>query len=143
MSKFTRFLKQNKMTKANAFYPATKSLVDEQGKPLQWEIRALSTREDEAIREACMKEIPIPGKPHMYRPKLDSNKYLAKMVAESVVCPNLYDAELQDSYGVTNPEDLVREMVDNPGEYQDLAAFVQNFSGFDVSMEQKVDEAKN
>mgnify|MGYP002544732200 CR=1 FL=1 len=90
-----------------------------------------------------MKEIPIPGKPHMYRPKLDSNKYLAKMVAESVVCPNLYDAELQDSYGVTNPEDLVREMVDNPGEYQDLAAFVQNFSGFDVSMEQKVDEAKN
>lgn len=30
-------------------------------------------------------------------------KYLAKMVVSSVVYPDLYDRELQDSYGVMTP----------------------------------------
>jgi len=34
-------------------------------------------------------------------------------------------------------------MVDDPGEYSDLAAYVQKLQGFDVSFEEKVEEAKN
>ncbi len=64
-------------------------------------------------------------------------------MAASIVYPDLYDAELQDSYGVKTPEDLLLAMVDNPGEYSDLTAFVQKFQGFDVSFSDKVDEAKN
>lgn len=41
------------------------------------------------------------------------------------------------------PEDLVYEMVDDPGEYQDLCTWVQNFQGFSDSLDEKVDEAKN
>ena len=40
-------------------------------------------------------------------------------------------------------EDLVKEMVDDPGEYNDFVALVNKFNGFDVSMEDKVEEAKN
>ena len=65
------------------------------------------------------------------------------MIVASVVVPDLYDKELQDSYGVMTPEDLLLAMVDNPGEYNDLASFVQKFQGFDVSFSDKVDEAKN
>ena len=57
--------------------------------------------------------------------------------------PDLYDKELQDSYGAATPEDLLLAMVDDPGEYNELAAFVQKFQGFDVSFSDKVDEAKN
>ena len=38
------------------------------------------------------------------------------MVAASVVYPDLDNAELQDSYGVKRPEELLLEMVDDPGE---------------------------
>ena len=79
----------------------------------------------------------------MYRPKLKSSLYIQKMIAASVVMPDLFDAELQDSYGVKTPEDLLMAMVDDPGEYNDLAAFVQKFQGFNVSFEDKVKEAKN
>ena len=41
------------------------------------------------------------------------------------------------------PEDLLLSMVDDPGEYSELAAFVQKFQGFDVSFQEKVEEAKN
>jgi hypothetical protein len=79
----------------------------------------------------------------MFRPKVDTRKLVSKMIAASVVYPNLNDAQLQDSYGVTTPEDLLVKMVDNPSEYNDFANFVQNYSGFDVDINAKVEEAKN
>ena len=143
MSQFTRFMKKNKIQKENTTYAVTKSLVDENGKPLLWTIKPLSTKDNEAIRDECMVEVPIKGKPNMYRPKLNTSKYLAKMLVACIAEPNLYDKELQDSYGVMTPEDLLQAMVDDPGEYQDFATFVQNFNGFTTTLEDKVDEAKN
>lgn len=143
MSNFTRFMKKNKIQRENTTYAATKSLTDENGKPLEWVIKPLSTKDNESIRDDCMVDIPIKGKPNVYRPKLNTSKYLAKMIAACVVEPNLYDADLQDSYGVKTPEDLLQAMVDDPGEYQDFATFVQNYNGFNTSLDDKVDEAKN
>ena len=143
MSKFSRFMKSNKIGKENGFYAPTRSLCDEDGKPLAWEFRHITSKENEALRDECTIEVPITGKPNMYRPKVQSGKYIQKMIAASVVVPDLYDTELQDSYGAMTPEDLLLAMVDDPGEYNDLAAFVQRFQGFNVSFEDKVEEAKN
>ena len=41
------------------------------------------------------------------------------------------------------PEELLLEMVDDPGEYSNLAVFIQKFQGFDVGFAEMVDEAKN
>ena len=73
----------------------------------------------------------------------DSGKYSNLVLEACIVEPNLYDKELQDSYGVMTPEDLLQAMVDDPGEYQDFATFVQNYNGFTTTLEDKVDEAKN
>ena len=143
MSKFSRFMKENKTVKENTTYVATKSLTDEKGEPLPWTIKPLSTKENDNIRDDCMMEVPVTGKPNMFRPKLNTSKYIAKMICACVIEPNLYDKELQDSYGVMTPEDLLKEMVDDPGEYQDFAAFIQNFNGFNTTLEDKVEEAKN
>lgn len=143
MSNFSRFMKANKIVKENTTYPATKSLVDENGNPLLWTIKPLTTAENEDIRESCMMDVPVTGKPNMYRPKLNTSKYIIKMTAASIVEPNLFNAELQDSYGVKTPEDLLKEMIDDPGEFNDLVAFVQNFNGFNTTLEDKVEEAKN
>jgi len=143
MSKFAKFMKANKVVKENTMHMVTRSLCDEKGNPLEWEFRHITSKENEEIREGCTIELPITGKPNMYRPKLKSSLYIQRMIAASVVVPDLYDAELQDSYGVKTPEDLLMAMVDDPGEYNDLAAFVQKFQGFNVSFEEKVDEAKN
>ena len=143
MSNFSRFMKQNKIAKENTTFAATKSLVDENGKPLEWTIKPLNTSENENIRESCMMDVPVTGKPNMFRPKLNTSKYIAKMCAASVVEPNLYDKDLQDSYGVMTPEDLLKEMIDDPGEYNDFVAFIQDFNGFNTTLEDKVEEAKN
>lgn len=143
MSKFLRFMKPNKTTKANEFYAPTTSLCDENGKPLEWEFKHITSKQNEQMRENCTVDVPITGKPNMYRPKLNTSKYLTQIVVTSTVCPDLYDAELQDSYGVKTPEDLLFTLVDDAGEYQDLCVWVQKFQGFTKVLSDKVDEAKN
>lgn len=142
MSNLNRFLKQNKLVKENVKYPATKSLVDDDGKPLLWEIQPLSTKKNESIRESCTIEIPVKGKPNLFREKLDSTKYTAKLIASSVVYPDLYDKDLQDSYNAMTPEELIMEMIDDPGEYGDFAQFITEFNGFS-DINDDIEEAKN
>ena len=143
MGNLSLFLKKNKKVRTNTFFAATKSLCDENGKPLEWEIKALTTKESEDIRSECTTEVPVTGKPGMVRPKVDTKAYIAKLIAACVVFPDLYNKDLQDSYGVRTPEDLLKEMVDDPTEYNALAEFIQNFNGLDESLEEKVKEAKN
>ena len=142
MSNFSKFMKANKIQKQNVMHPVTKSLVDENGEPLLWEIKPLTTKENERIRESCTIEVPVKGKPNVFRPKVDMEKYQTKMVCAAIVSPNLNDAELQNSYGVMSAEELIKEMVDNPAEYTDLTVFIQTLSGF-KTLQEDVDEAKN
>ena len=87
-------------------------------------------------------DVPVTGKPNQYRQKIDTSKYMARMIVKSVVEPNLYSKELQDSYGVMTPEDLIKQMIDNPGEYSAFAQFIQEFNGF-TDINSKIEEAKN
>lgn len=143
MSKFTKFMKANKTLKEVTKYAPTKSLVDEDGKPLEFTLKPLTTKDNDAIRDACTREVPIPGKPNTYRSKIDTSLYVRKMLCACITEPNLYDKALQDSYGVMTPEDLIYEMIDDPGEYQNFAIHVQDINGFNDSFEDKVEKAKN
>lgn len=143
MSKFSMFMKANKAVKENVKFAATKSLCDKEGKPLLWELRAVSSKENEVLRDSCVTEVAVAGKSGITRSKLKTGLYVQKLIAASVVVPDLYDAELQDSYGVKTPEELLMALVDDPGEYNRLAEFVQHFQGFDVSIDEKAEQAKN
>jgi len=139
---FSNFMKANKKIKENVLYPATKSLCDENGDPLLWEIKAISTKENDLIRESCTKEVPVKGKPNQIRQKVDMSMYMSKMMVAAIVSPDLNNKELQDSYGVMTPEELLKEMIDDAGEYNELAVKIQEISGFS-SLQEDVDEAKN
>jgi hypothetical protein len=143
MSKFSAFMKANKVQKENEKYAPTVSLIGSDGTPIRWEFRHITSKENEQLRESCTTEVQVTGKPNLFRPKLNSSQYLAKMIVAATVYPDLYDAELQDSYGVKTPEDLIYAMVDDAGEYQDFCAWMQKFQGFNKTLDEKVDEAKN
>ena len=136
-------MKANKTAAPNEKYAPTSSLQDENGRPLEWEFRHITSKENEVLRDACTIEVQVAGKPNLYRPKVKTAEYLARMIVASTVCPDLYDKELQDSYGVMTPEELLYAMVDNAGEYQDFTVWMQKFQGFSKGLEEKVEEAKN
>lgn len=143
MSDLSRFLKKNKKLKENVQYAVTKSLTDEKGQPLLWEIRPLTSKETNRLTDECTFQEQVPGKPNVFRNKINSTKLLQKMMVASVVFPNLNDKDLQDSYGVMTPEELITEMVDDPGEYNNFGKYLNELNGFDEGINEKVEEAKN
>ena len=86
MSKFSQFMKSNKAEKKNEMYAVTKSLCDEKGIPLEWEFRHITSKENEILREKCTLEVPVTGKPNVFRSKFRSGEYVKKMIAGSDEC---------------------------------------------------------
>ena len=41
--------------------------TDEDGKPLEWEVRCISSREDETLRRDCQYRVQVPGKRGSFR----------------------------------------------------------------------------
>ena len=140
MSNFAVFMNGSATTE-NVKYVASKRFTDK-GKPVEWEIKPISSELDEAIRKECTKRVPVQGKRGQYNQETDTDKYIGKMCVACTVYPNLNDAELQDFYGVKSADALLKKML-LPGEYTEYKAKVMEVNGYDLSMDELVDEAKN
>lgn len=141
MSDFSVFMAGNAAKTENVKYVASKRFAVK-GKPVEWELKATDSDLDEAIRKECTKRVPVAGKRGQYTQETDTDKYIARLCVACVVYPNLNDAALQDSYGVKSADALLKKML-LPGEYTDLKAKVMEVNGYDMSMEELVDDAKN
>ncbi len=141
MSDFSVFMAGNAAKVDTVKYVASKRFCAK-GEPVEWELKAIDSDTDEAIRKECTKRVPISGKRGQYNQEVDTDKYIAKMCAACTVYPNLNDAELQDSYGVKSGDALLKKML-MPGEYTEYKNVVMELNGYDMSMEELVDEAKN
>lgn len=141
MSNLSAFLSQNAIKDENIKYVASKRFV-EKDKPVEWEIKSITSTEDESIRKSCTKRIQVQGHKGQYTIDTDYDKYLGLLAVKCIVFPNLNDKELQDSYGVMGADNLLKVML-KPGEYQDLLKKVQAANGFDVPLDEMVEEAKN
>ena len=141
MSDFSVFMAGN-VTKADTVKYVASKRFGTKNKPVEWVIKAIDSDLDEAIRKECTKKVPIAGKRGQYTQETDTDKYIAKMCAACTVFPNLNDAELQDSYGVKSADALLKKML-LPGEYTEYKTKVMEVNGYDMSMEELVDEAKN
>lgn len=136
------FLLQNALKMENTRHAVSGRFRDEDGRPAEWEIRAINGAEDEELRRSCTKRVPVPGRRGQFTQETDYNLYLGKLAAVCTMFPNLNDRELQDSYGVMGADALLKKML-TPGEYADYLSKIQEVNGFDQTLQDEVDEAKN
>lgn len=143
MSNLTAFLAQNALKPENEKVVVSKRFVDtETKKPMEWEVAAITSEEDDQLRKDNTKRMPVPGKKNVMIPETNYTAYLADLAARCTVFPNLNDKALQDSYKVMGAKELLKKML-LPGEYDEYLTTVQKINGFDVGMDEIVEEAKN
>lgn len=135
------FMRPNVQQIENAKYAASPRFQGEDGKPLEWEICCISADEYARIRSGCIRQVPVPGKKNQFTQKLDTYEFQSMVCARCTVFPDLNNAELQDSWGVAKPEQLVGAMLIG-GEFDDYVTEVFRVNGFKTENE-LVDEAKN
>ena len=137
------FLKENKKVSESIKYQASQNFINEEtGKAEEWTLKTITSKEDEVLRNESMFNVQIPGRKGQYTKELNTSKYLGKLAVACIVEPNLNEKEYQDSYGVLGAEELLKEML-LPGEYNDLLLKIQEINGFNVTLQDKVDEVKN
>ena len=140
MSNLSCFLAGNAAKRENRMLVVSERFRDKNG-PVEWEIRPISAAEDEQLRKACTKRVPVPGKKNQYTQDFDANGYLTKLAAKAVVFPDLNSAELQDSYGAMGAEQLIKAML-YKDEFDRLTeALVEDTETENIN--DLVDEAKN
>ena len=79
MNTLSAFLAENALTVEHVKFPASTRFLDEKKKPMEWEIKTISATEDEGLRKACSKRVPIPGKKNQYQRETDYDMYLGKL----------------------------------------------------------------
>ena len=76
MGNLTAFLAQNAKQVENVKLVVSDRFTDEDGKPLEWEVRCISSREDETLRRDCQYRVQVPGKRGSFRQEFDNVLYL-------------------------------------------------------------------
>ncbi|KAE9633715.1 phage portal protein [Defluviitalea raffinosedens] len=141
MNGLSAFMAQNAIKPEEIEFIASKRFVQD-GKPIPWRIKPISSDMDEELRKSCTRKVPVPGKKNVFIPETDYQRYLCKLAVACTVFPDLNDKELQDSYGVMGAEALLKRML-LPGELTDYIAKIQEINGFDLDMQDLVDDVKN
>lgn len=139
---FAAFMAQNAVPVENERVAASRRFKNPDGTTAMFEIRAISSAEDETLRRECMRRRPMTGKPGRFNMELDANLYMGRLAAACTAVPDLYNEALQDSYGVMEPDALLKAML-LPGEYADYLAKVQQLNGFDIGLDELKQTAKN
>lgn len=142
MGDLSCFLAQNALKVENVKFVASRRFLGKDGKPVAWELCCITPDEDEVLKKGCTKRVPLAGKKGAFLPETDYSAYVGKLAAKCTVFPNLDDKELQDSYHVMGGDALLKKML-TPGEYNEFLSKVQEVNGFDISMDELVDAAKN
>lgn len=79
MTSLSAFLCQNAIQNEHIYYPVSPRFLDESNKPVEWELRCITSAEDEALRRDCTKRVPVPGRKGQYTQDVDFNLYLGKL----------------------------------------------------------------
>ncbi len=141
MSNLSAFFAENAIQEEGQKYVASKRFV-ENGKPVEWELKAISSELDSKLRKDYTIKEAVPNKRNQFMQVLDANGYSAALAVATTVYPDLQNSKLQDNYGVMGAEELLKKML-KAGEYQNYLSKVQEINGFNESMDELVEEAKN
>ena len=110
------FLAENALPVEHIKFAVSPRFVDKDKKQVEWEIKTITGTEDAELRKSCARRVPVPGKKNQYQKETD--------------------------YHVMGGEALLKAML-TPGEYAEYVSKVQEVCGFDTTLQDEVDEAKN
>lgn len=118
----------------------SKRFVDDKGKPIPFRIKAISTELIHQLQDECTTTKKKKG---ITDEKIDQKRFVARLCVETTVYPDFKNKELLNSYGLVDPVDLIKAILNIPGEYAGLIQAVQRINGFEDNFDELVEEAKN
>ncbi len=136
---FKEFMLQNAIKVENEKFVVSDRFLDEEQKPMEWELKTLTRIEEEAIIRDCYRPKTNNGRTVM---ELDEILYQGKITASCVLYPELHNKELQDSYRTMSNDQLLKTML-TAKEYLGLQIKLNTMGRKATTLNEKVEQAKN
>jgi hypothetical protein len=136
MSTLQDFLNANPVDNLTDEVVVSARFRDKDGKPLKFKIKAMTNKTFDDLR----KRFTRVGKGR--KVEFDAAGFNTAVVIEHTLDPNFKDAESIKKLGCTTPEEYLNKVL-LAGEMAELANQIQKLSGFDVDMNDLIEEAKN
>lgn len=133
MSKLSYFLSDKAQKVMPEQVIVTKRYLDENGDPVPFTIKAISSQEEANIK-----------KNHSQMGAgFDYNAYTDELICACTVEPDFKNVELQDSYGVADDISLMKAILILPGEREELSKQIQRINGYETDITKLMAKAKN
>lgn len=112
------------------------------GKKKVMKLKAIGANTGDEIRKKCRKVTFVKGQRIF---ETDQDAYMANLIIETTIHPDLKNAELQTAWGVMGSEQLLLAMKAKmrDGEYSEWGSLVSSINGYDKSLQELMEEAKN
>jgi hypothetical protein len=137
MSKFEDFLMEDFEAAAEVEKELTIG-----GRKKKMRFKAIGANVGDEIRKKCRKVTFVKGQKIF---ETDQDAYMANLIIETTTYPDLKNAELQTAWGVMGSEQLLLAMKTKmrDGEYSEWGNIVSTINGYDKSIQELMEEAKN
>ncbi|MBB6670281.1 phage tail assembly chaperone [Cohnella nanjingensis] len=136
MSALQDFLNSNPIDQLTDDVVVSARFRDKDGNPLKFKIKGMTNREFDDIRRRCT-EVKKGRKV-----EFDAHKFNTAVIINHTIVPDFKDAESIKKMGCTTPDEYLNKVL-LAGEISELVNQIQKLSGFDVDMNELVEEAKN
>jgi len=135
--------------------PAPPGFVDEEGKPVELEIRVLHSARIQEINENYKKRVVavdkrgnpiVVGNEVAFKTERDSLRASSHILVEALAYPDLKDKELMDFFGVVDVTDMPNKVFPKPDEIAHVTRVVMAALGLSNEPdndETKIDDIKN
>ena len=140
MSKLSEFLRDNSDIATKEVEVAiSPRFVDKDGNLLKFKIRPMTNDEFSAYQKKCT-SININGRKR--ETSFDGGKFNSLVIINQCLDPDFKDANFIKELGVMTPEQAINKVL-LAGEIVELSNQITSISGFDVDINDKIEEAKN
>ncbi|WP_368653768.1 phage portal protein [Ornithinibacillus sp. 4-3] len=121
--------------------PISKRFKDNEGKIIPFRFKPLSTERVDEIEELNQKTVRQKGK--ILGRETDFARFIAHVAVETTIYPNFKDEKFRQAYGTQDPIEIAKKVLNVAGEYSNWIAKISEVNGFDDTIDELEEAAKN
>ncbi|WP_371413702.1 phage portal protein [Virgibacillus sp. Bac330] len=121
--------------------PISTRFKDKAGNLIPFVFKPISTERVDEIEKMSMRNIV--RKNRVVGKEVDQSRFMARIAVETTVYPNFKAEELRKAYKTEDPVEVAKKVLHVAGEYSEWISKVSDVNGFDQSVEDLEETAKN
>ncbi|MGE8079022.1 phage tail assembly chaperone [Peribacillus loiseleuriae] len=122
-------------------HPISKRFKDKEGKIIPFVFKPITTDRVDEIEKLHTK--PVMKNNRKVGEKVDQARFLAHIAVETTIYPNFKSLELRKAYKSEDPIEIAKKVLNVAGEYAQWVGKSTEINGFDDSIEDLEEAAKN